>query len=419
MMYIKRELEQKLNQYLPLKEAIAIVGPRQVGKTTLMKHIYDELKVEPEKKSYLTFEDRTELNLFNDINDFKDRYKDCKYVFVDEFQYADNGGQKLKFLYDTTSTKYIISGSSSLELTFKTGKYMVGRLFTFHLWPFSFREFLHGLDNELYDMLIQRIPDPFEGFVPANKFGDEINRRLEKYYHEYILWGGYPAVVLSEGSELKRIKLQSILDAYLLREIKSLLTLATDQELLKLAKNLANQIGGLINYNKLCQAVGLNYQQLKKHLEILRKTYIIDLVTPYFTNRKTELLKNPKAYFIDLGFRNYLINDFREFMARGDMGNAVENAVFMALKRAYSASMITNIKYWRTKSKAEVDFIEDRGNTIIPVEMKYSRSPAPGKSFHSFLKKYSPPKGVIITRGDTSTKKIGQTEVSYIPAYYL
>ena len=137
---------------------MSIIGPRQAGKTTFIKSIASELEKRNKKVKFITFEKRGDLELFqNSIEDFKDLISEYQYVIIDEFQYAKDGGQKLKYLYDTTRVKFIISGSSSLELTFQTGKYMVGRMLDFQLLPFSFREFLSFQDKELYRLLERRV----------------------------------------------------------------------------------------------------------------------------------------------------------------------------------------------------------------------------------------------------------------------
>lgn len=149
-MYIRRELETKIKPFLNRKEALAITGPRQAGKTTFIGHLQKELEAAGKKVKFITFEKKGDLDLFsNSIEDFKTLAQNYDCVIIDEFQYAKDAGQKLKYLYDTIKTKFIVSGSSSLELTFQTGKYMVGRLLDFELMPFSFGEYLPVVDADL------------------------------------------------------------------------------------------------------------------------------------------------------------------------------------------------------------------------------------------------------------------------------
>ena len=139
-MYIERILEEKIMRYLDKKEIIAIVGPRQCGKTTLMEHVFKKLR----EAKFISFEDREILELFvKDEKAFAELYvKNFNYLFIDEFQYAKEGGKKLKFIFDSYKTKIIISGSSASELSIQSIKYLVGRIFVFNLHPLSFKEFL-------------------------------------------------------------------------------------------------------------------------------------------------------------------------------------------------------------------------------------------------------------------------------------
>jgi len=414
--YISRELEKEIRPFLKRKEILAVVGARQVGKTTFLNYVFSELQKEKRKIEFLTFEKEKDLALFENIEDFKEFYKDYDVLIIDEFHYAENGGKKLKYLFDTTKIKFIISGSSSLELTFETGKYLVGRMFKFLLYPFSFREFLSAKDKKLFKLLSSCFPDIFSVSVKDRRFfGDEINHRLQKYFEEYLISGGYPAVVLAKTKQEKIKILESILENYLLRDIKALLNLKTQRELLKITEFLAAQVGNLFNYKELSNVANFKYKEVLKHLEILENTFIIELVKPFYKNPRTELVKTPKVYFLDNGFRNYLLSDFKEIEKRNDVGQLVENFVYSNLKRR----KLEKINFWRTKSKAEIDFILQREGKIIPIEVKYSLSPSISRSFYSFIEKFSPKTGYILTRGFSSIKKIKKSKIYFIPVYYL
>ncbi|MFH0836971.1 MAG: AAA family ATPase, partial [Candidatus Aenigmatarchaeota archaeon] len=174
-MYINRTLERDILKYLGKKEIIAIIGPRQSGKTTLMKNIFGNLK----NGVFLDFEDRETLELFNeDIKSFIDLYvKKYDYLFIDEFQYAKEGGKQLKYIYDNHRTKIIISGSSTTSLSIHSIKYLVGRIFVFHLYPFSFEEFLRYKNPELYDIYLKR------------KLTKQIIDRIIPYFNEFCIFG--------------------------------------------------------------------------------------------------------------------------------------------------------------------------------------------------------------------------------------
>ncbi len=417
-MYIYRELEKEIAPFLKRKEVIAIIGPRQAGKTTFIKRLEKKLQEEKKKVKFITFEKKVDLNLFQeDIEDFKGLMSQYQYVIIDEFQYAKDGGQKLKYLYDTTKIKFIITGSSSLELTFQTGKYMVGRMLDFKLTPFSFREFLSFENKELFNLLENKINhNSILKFNIKNGFGAEINKRLMIELEKYSIYGGYPAVVLSKTKKEKEKVLENILEKYLLKDIGSLLKLATENELFKLSKFLASQIGNIIKYEELSNTSKLSYRETIKHLNILEKTFIINLIKPFFTNKRTELTKNPKNYFIDLGLRNYLLTDFRSMANRNDTGAIMENYAFNMLN---NLNLTPNLKYWRTKSKAEVDFVIEKEQDICPIEIKYVSKRMVGKSFYSFIDKFNPKAGIILTKDYLAEEKIKNTKVKFIPLSYF
>ena len=410
-LYLERDIEVKLNKYIKTKEILAVIGPRQVGKSTILNKLYETL----EKKSvFLNFEDKAILNIFQDyIEAFKKIYVNPnEVVFIDEVQYAKEAGQKLKYLYDTTGKKFIVSGSSSLEIR-SMGKFLVGRIFNFYLSPLNFSEFLKYKDIQIFD-LYNSTSNNLE--VSSS---NEIKKTVLNFFEEYLIYGGFPRVVLAKSLDEKEMALGSIIDNYLLKEIRTLLKLASEDQLLKLTKLLSLQVGNLISYNELSSSTGLSLIELKKHLNILKETYILDLVKPYFNNKRIELVKNPKPYFIDTGMRNKIIDNFSKVGQRTDMGQLAENYVFQVLRQNFPYPK--SINFWRTKSKAEVDFvIEDKGE-IIPIEVKYSTlgNTVVGKSMHSFIEKYSPKKAIITTTGEAMIKKIKNTKVYFTPIYLL
>ncbi|MFH2031473.1 MAG: AAA family ATPase, partial [Bacteroidota bacterium] len=244
-MYITRILEGQIRKYLDSQEIFAVVGPRQSGKTTMLKRILSEL----DGVNYITLDDITALSLFkNDIKSFVELYiKNFNYVFIDEIQNAANSGQQLKFIYDTEKTKLIISGSSSAEISIQSLKYLVGRIFIFKLYPFSFGEFLSAKNPKLQNVYNSKL------------FGDEINIEIQKYIDEFITFGGYPRVVLSESIEEKKLVLKNIYSTLLLREVKDLIGVSGSDNLISLIKALSLQIGNLINFRELSDLSGFNH----------------------------------------------------------------------------------------------------------------------------------------------------------------
>lgn len=370
-LYYKRDLEDEIVKYIPAKEIIAIVGVRQCGKTTLMKKIAEDLSSEY-KINFISFDDVSALRLFeDDIETFINIYvKPFDYLFIDEIQYSTESGKRLKYIYDHFEIKIIISGSSASEIAVQSLKYLVGRIFTFVLYPFSFREFINVKNKKLLST------------YDSGDYKKEMTKKFNHYLREFLRYGGFPRVVIADSFDEKLTILRNIYNTYLLREIRETFQIADNLKVVKLIKLLALQIGNLVNFNELSNESGIQLIQLKNIINILESTYIISLAHPYFTNKRTELVKSPKLYFLDLGFRNVCLDSFSDSFA--EAGENLEQFVFTEfMKRDIT------LKYWRTKSQAEVDFVLDKHETI-PIEVKSSlKNVKISRSFHSFLSKYN------------------------------
>ncbi len=363
--YIPRKLEGEIKKYINSPEIIAVMGPRQVGKTTMLKNIFKNLK-NNSKAEFITFEDKKILNLFNkDIDSFIDIYiKPNSFLFIDEFQYAEEGGQKLKYIFDTNKTKIFISGSSSIDLSVKAIKFLVGRIFIFELYQLDFEEFL-SFKNEKYSKELKAQKNKFKSFKPV-QFSKYISDKLKAYYEEYAIYGGYPRVVIAKDIEEKKEVLRNIYNTYFLREVKDILGLIDDYKLSKLIRALSLQTSNLIEYKELGRISDYPHNSLKKYMNFLEKTFICSFVKPYYKNKRIEIVKNPKIYFYDTGLRNSIIEDFRGFDERTDAGALLENAVFQQLiKGGY------NVNFWRSKKQYEIDFVLPlKEKKTIAIEVK-------------------------------------------------
>ncbi|MFH1256810.1 MAG: ATP-binding protein [Candidatus Diapherotrites archaeon] len=397
-MYIDRFLEGEIFRYLGKREIIAVTGPRQSGKTTLLKHIFAGLK----EAHFLDFEDRETLELFNgDIKSFVELHvKPYKYLFIDEFQYSKEGGKNLKFIYDNHETKILVSGSSASGLSIHGIKYLVGRILVFNLYPFSFEEFLNFREPELFGKIYVK-----------GRLSEPVIGKIIPLFNEFCVYGGYPRVVLSKNSEEKELVLRNIYNTYFLKEIKEILNIPEDFKLSKLIHALALQTGGILNYNELSGITSLNYKDLLKNLNILEKTFICQRSQPFYSNKRTELVKAPKIFFYDNGFRNAVIKNFQPAKDRADKGALYENfAATELVKKQFE------LKYWRAKSKAEVDFVLEKNGKIIPIEIKSSlNKPIASKSFQSFTEKYKPKKALILSEKLNAEKN----NIKFRPIFYI
>ncbi|MEK7648983.1 MAG: ATP-binding protein [Patescibacteria group bacterium] len=360
-MYIQRKIEDTILRYIHSREIIAVVGSRQAGKTTLIQHILSSKK----GCVAVTFDDKDVLDLFErNIKEFITTYvKGNDILFIDEFQYAKQGGKHLKFIYDTESIKIIISGSSAPELTVQASKYLVGRILTFSLYPFDFEEFLTARGTQalmLYRKHVITIGGENNDTPPA------VHSLLAPLYEEYLLYGGYPRIVLEQDLSAKKMLLKNIASTFFIREVSDYLGLIDDHHINSLIKALALQIGNLIEYNELSRISETSYPTLKKYCTFLEKTYICTFIKPFFKNKCTEIVKNPKVYFVDTGLRNILVNDFRALNERTDSGALLENGVALSfLKKEIS------VRYWRDKRGNEIDFvISPEEYSAIGIEVK-------------------------------------------------
>lgn len=439
--YIRRKLQSEIEKWINRPEILAIRGPRQSGKTTLLEHLKlfltNENKIVPENIIYLSFEDKSKLANFSKdpaayIESFlkrdskvinNDLKREKYYFLLDEFQYVKDGGSKLKLLYDNyKNIKFLITGSSSLELTSKTIKYLVGRVFLFDLYQFDFEEYLNTREYNILNYYREK-SKLIHDFLYAGRevedknYGVIFESELEKYFEEFCIYGGYPEVAISDNAEEKRTILENIFNTYIGKDIVDLLRLKDDLAVKNIILLCANQIGNVLEYSSLMSDSGTYFKKLKNYLAILEETYIICRLKPFFTNITSEVKKNPKVFFIDNGLRNSVVNNFNPLNARADSGSLVENTVFsMLLKNKFS-----NMRYWRTISKAEVDFVFQFEGQIYPVEVKYSKMKSPlfGRSFINFVKKYKPKRGLILTKNFWALEKIENTQVLFAPVWFL
>ena len=395
-MYYKRDLELKIEKYLKNSEIIAIFGPRQVGKTTLLKEFYYRV----DNPIFLTFEDIELKILFEeDIKSFIALYIDpYDHIFIDEFQYAKMGGKHLKYIYDTTDKKIFISGSSAMELSINAVKYLVGRIFVFNLYSFSFGEFLRVKDENLYKL-----------YATADEnISAIISKKIYGYLDEYITYGGYPRVILSQGIEEKKEVLKNLLSIYLLRDIKEIAKIADETKMYRLLKALSLQIGNVVVYSELSKLVGVNTVQLKEYLSLFEKAFLTKTISPFFTNKQLEIVKNPEIFFFDMGLRNVIIKNFLPLEDRVDKGAILENFVFRELVER-------ELKYYRTKNGAEVDFIVD---DKIPVEIKSNLTSIKiSKSYHYFLENYKSKVGYVLNFNQIGSREFNGAEIKFMPHF--
>ncbi len=422
--YIKREVESVVLDWINRPEVIAIKGPRQAGKTTLLEALKNKLNG---KTHYFSFEDRDTLKQFEEdpllfIENLPKEKKGKTFVLLDEYQYVSDGGQKLKFIYDELKEeiKFIITGSSSLELRSSTAEYMVGRMLSVNLLPFSFEEFLRTKQERFLNLWQKRnkkIKKLLSGKdnIDWEKIHDNsYDKKLKKFWREYCLYGGYPAVVTEENEEIKKDILSGLRDTYIDRDIVRLLDSEDIKKFRDLIKIIASQSGQILNYNQLSNDIGVYYKKVKHFLSILEETYLIKRIHPFHKNLTTELKKTPKCYFFDSGLRNCILNNYNNLDLRPDKGEIVEGVSLMNVISSFRRS--GEVSFWRTAGGAEVDFIVKDND--YPVEVKYRKNKFNvSRSLISFIKSYDPETVFILTDGSWKKRSMKGTNVFFVPVW--
>lgn len=381
MTYIEREIAEKFRKVQKIYGLIAIVGARQAGKTTFLKE-----QMKQARCSYVLFDDPDARALFEDIKKFEKQYVEGYEITVlDEVQYCKDAGRKLKYLADT-GRKIWITSSSEIILGKEILSYLVGRVSILKLYPFSLTEFLLSKGQK--------------EVTPAI-----LNRNV----WEHATYGGYPKVVLAEDPEAKKIILKDLYDTMLLKDVARTFSIEDIRALEEFAKYLSLNIGGMVSYENISRDIKISFQTIKKYLDALEKSYIIVRVPPFYTNKTKEIIKQPKIYFLDTGLRNAVAKTF----GAEPGGNLFENYVLSELMKLGFAP-----KYWRTKSKAEVDFIIEKDNELIPIEVKINAGPDRiERSMRSFIETYKPKTALVVTyKGEKGEMNVDGCKVSFTDA---
>ncbi len=382
-MYIEREIKDKFNKVNESYNCLALVGARQSGKTTFLKEQAKSLN-----SSYVLFDDPDAITLFeNDIKKFENQYiSGYDLTVLDEIQYCKDAGIKLKYLIDK-GRKIWVTSSSETILGKEILSYLVGRVSIINLYPFSISEFLKAKGQK---ELTENI--------------------LERNLWEHLIYGGYPKVVITDDLEMKKVILKDLYDTMILKDMARTFSIQDIKSLEEFAKYLSVNLGNIISYENISNDLNLSFQTVKKYIVAMEKSYLIMRIIPFYTNKSKELIKQPKFYFLDTGLRNSVA---RNFDLKPD-GKLFENYVLSELvKLGFSP------KYWRTKSKAEVDFVIEKDSELIPIEVKLNATKIE-RSLSSFIEIYKPKNALVVNYGaKNKTIKIKECNVIFTDAFNM
>jgi hypothetical protein len=375
-MYVARNLEGMFKLISDAVKIVALVGPRQCGKTTFLDRFSKETGAR-----YVTFDDPDVRSIFSDVKAFEKEYVDPEGVTIlDEVQYGSDPGIKLKYLADRGHRLWITS-SSEILLSREVLSYLVGRVSIQRLYPFNLLEMARA-----------------RGHVVITK---EIEKRL---IDEHMRFGGYPGIVIQENNAIKIELLRSLYETLLLKDISRSFAIDDMESMRRLSKYLAVSSGSATPLEKISSDLGISFQTIKKYVDALLKSYLIITVHPFFTNKTKEIIKQPRYYYLDMGLKNAITNDFPSSIA----GRTFENYIVSELHKAGLAP-----RYWRTKSGAEVDIVLELSGKLIPIEVKLTlESMRIERGMRSFIERYRPEKGYIVRySGIAEAKRLNGCEV--------
>lgn len=425
---IKRTLLYAIYKDLDIPEITIILGPRQAGKTTLMTLYARFLEEQNIKSIYLNYDiepHRMHIDSYNNLlAKAQLEFGNQKgVVFLDEIQHKEKAGIFLKGLYDAGFPyKVIATGSSSLELKYNVQESLVGRKRIHFLNTVSWQEFVNFKTAYKYEnKLLQYLKV------------EQLNYR--NLLLEYMQYGGYPRVTVSDSVSEKVQALNDIVQSYVYKDI-SFLGIEKSNAFLDLLKYLAIETGQITNLHNLSSLIGISLATLKKYLYFAEETFVLYKVPAFVRRVSREISRMPVYYFWDLGLRNFLSGSINKQLGIKELSFLFQNVVFLELLQLRFKHFF-QIKYWRTKSGAEVDFILENGNTIIPVEVKFKGLQAlffsrdmherPSKklqnslnitrSLASFIKIYAPKLAFVVTFNVEGAKQVGKTTVYYVPFF--
>lgn len=411
-MIIKRVIKKEITEHLSAREITLITGARQIGKTTLLLEIKDELIQQGKKVLFLNLDNDSHLPHFRSqemlLQKIDLEIGEDGYIFIDEIQRLENAGLFLKGLYDRNLPyKFVISGSGSLELKEKIHESLAGRKRVFEMMPVNFQEFVNFKTAYKYET---RLPLYFE---------TEKQQTL-LLLNEYLNYGGYPRIVTEPQSSEKQKLIDEIFKSYVEKDLVYLLKIDRPEVFQLLIRIMASQTGNLVNYSQLAAQTGLSVPTLKKYLWFAEKTFSISQVTPWFSNTLKEITKSPVYYFHDVGLRNFSINMMGNLELNHQYGFVFQNFIWLLLKETLKWKSHT-LHYWRTTDKAEVDFVISKHDALLPVEVKYGfmEKATVSRSFRSFIEKYNPPTAWLVNRNFEHEITINQTRVMFLPFYKL
>jgi hypothetical protein len=377
--YIDRSLEPVIRRAAKEFPAVILTGPRQSGKTTLLKHVFGETH------GYVSLEPPdVRLAAANDPRGFLDAHEPP--VIFDEVQYTPDLLPYIKERIDARRAvpgQYVLTGSQNLHLIERISESLAGRAAILKLLPLSHRE-------------IDRAPStplPWDSKSSPGRASDLSGGKL----WESILRGGYPELNVQTERD-KTLWHASYVQTYLERDVRTLRQVGDLSQFQNMLHALAARSAQLLNITDLARDIGVAVNTFKAWLSVLQATFQVILLRPYFANINKRLVKTPKVYFTDVGTLCYLVGlKDPAHAASGPMGGAILETLVISeiTKTLLHRGIEPQIYFWRTSTGAEVDLLVETGGEIVPLEVKLSSTPKPSMAA-----------GIHALRDDLGEKKV-------------
>jgi uncharacterized protein len=366
---IPRLLQTKLQtEIIAGNKVILLFGARQVGKTTLVRHLlshlpYRVLRINADEQRYV------DVLSSRDLRQLRDLTAGYELLFIDEAQRVPEIGLNLKLLHDEIpNLRLIVTGSSSLDLASKTREPLTGRAWTHTLFPIALCELAQQHNPfELTDMLPER-----------------------------MIYGNYPEIFAIQGGEGKRDYLRNLAASYLYKDILEIANIRHSSKLRGLLKLLAFQIGQEVSLSELGTQLGMSRETVNSYIDLLEQSFVLFRLKGFSRNLRKEVTKQDKIYFWDLGIRNIVIDNLNPLTNRNDVGQLWENLMIVERRKwlDYQGEPGTHY-FWRTYTGAEIDLIEECQGNLLAFEYKWSRTRAPFPQ--TFLETYPNATFAVIT----------------------
>lgn len=384
--YVSRRLR------LPDDEAaMLVVGPRQVGKSTL---IWKTLAEDGEPALYLNCEEpsirewlRSPVEFLADLETLG---FDPPQLYFEEIQALDEAGLFLKGLIDRRFPGRIYAtGSSSFDLQARTRESLAGRARRHLLLAFS-------LDELVADSSLK---------------GWALDEERQNLLDRLVLYGGYPTVHLSTDPHRE---LAGLVEAFIVRDASDRFEVRHPRAFRGILDLAASQIGNLVNMSEWAALTGISHTTVGDYCQLLEESHILRFVRPFIGGKRAEITHARKVFFLDNGIRNQLFGGFAPLIDRGDRGALYENFVFTELSKTVHP-LLDTLRYWRSKSGAEVDFVVEHQGRILACEVKAGDARGNlSRSARSFIDAYRPELFLIVNQRPSDATSLEETRVEFV-----